>query len=650
MNSHSIEHKSMNSLVNIGDKLSDFEEIPNPKTKLPFTLLGKGNFGYAEKMKSKINNKYYAIKKLDASHINKKSFNRETIIPLDLNHENIVKFYGYFQDKEEIDKYKQIYKDKKLDEKKEAIIIYCLVLEYMPNGSLNDYIINHKSKYKSENEFKPIDQAFIIRIFKQLLNGLIYLHKKNVMHRDIKPDNILFDEKYNIKISDFGLSALYNNDQKEVFLKSVLISNDTQVGRMDFISPEIEKGLKYDFENDIFSAGLTMLCLISFKNPIQLYIDLKTKKNTRKIEINSIHKTYNEHLRDLVLSMIQEDQNNRPTPEIAYNKLIQIEKNINKDLNNNQKALKITSLIRVIQFICRCIKENIKEKINTEIKGMISSDIIRIMEITKYNMERRIDKEKFLISFEAFKSDLSKINKIYKENAEISPKIIISDLFNIMANEFKKYNTNWNNTIFNNLIEPTTFSKNNFPQIYEKIKIFQNELKSPFVDKFYFITLEVVKCPNCNDVMKVTPHITYFVPMPSMYKNSISNLMKNYVNNQKTSDLECNKCKKHGFNTNLFFSTPKFLIIFFNGEPKEKKILDEELDFNNYTISNIGPKKYKLYGFMTKENDTYLDIIRNEHSNSNNWYLFYELDKIGNFQFNSTHYFFPTIAVYKGLD
>ena len=61
------------------------------------------------------------------------------------------------------------------------------------------------------NSYVPIDQNFILKIFKQTLNGLNYLFSKKIMHRDIKLDNILLDENYNAKLSDFGISAVYDD-------------------------------------------------------------------------------------------------------------------------------------------------------------------------------------------------------------------------------------------------------------------------------------------------------------------------------------------------------------------------------------------------------------------------------------------------------
>jgi serine/threonine protein kinase len=132
-------------LDNIGTSLSDFEEVKIGDNE--FYILGKGNFGYAEKMKSKKNSLFYAIKKLDKNkNNNSKNFIRETQISIKLNHPNLIKFYGYFEDKENIDKYKFIYKNDKKRKvtETEDKEIYCLALEFAENGSLKSYFKNYK--------------------------------------------------------------------------------------------------------------------------------------------------------------------------------------------------------------------------------------------------------------------------------------------------------------------------------------------------------------------------------------------------------------------------------------------------------------------------------------------------------------------------
>jgi len=82
---------NFNTLENIGKKLSDFDEIPNNEKR--YAILGRGNFWYAEKMKSRINNNIYAIKKINMNspNFNQINFKREIEITMKLNHENLVK-------------------------------------------------------------------------------------------------------------------------------------------------------------------------------------------------------------------------------------------------------------------------------------------------------------------------------------------------------------------------------------------------------------------------------------------------------------------------------------------------------------------------------------------------------------------------------
>ena len=430
----------LNQLLDIGTKLSDFQEIH--KDEKPFFLLGKGNFGYAEKMISKKNNKVYAIKKQNKNNPNfdRNSFDRETQIMFGLDHRNIVKFYGYFEDKEKIDKYKKIYpNNQNIQNETQDIEVVCLVLEYVPNGSLEGYYKNHMERYK--NNYQPIDQQFIINVFQQLLEALVYLSNKSILHRDIKPDNILLDEYYNIKISDFGIAALLNDDNPENQNRNQnLYTKYTAVGRRDYVSPEMLNNQQYDFRIDIYSLGLTMLCLMSRHFPISLFRNKITNEVFRDIKTD-MDSSYSIYLRKLVLRMISEDPNRRPFASNALDKLIFIEKFINE---NNEKYIKYIIELEDIgtklsdfeeiknngknySFLgkgnfgytekMRSTKDNKIYAIKKLVKDNVQTkDFLRETEIMKYLNHENI------IKFYGYFEDKENINK-YKEIFQDSPNI-----------------------------------------------------------------------------------------------------------------------------------------------------------------------------------------------------------------------------------
>ncbi|KAE8651503.1 hypothetical protein Csa_019444 [Cucumis sativus] len=130
-----------------------------------------------------------------------------------------------------------------------------LVLEYMDRGSLADVV----------RQVKTILEPYLAVVCKQVsgfcyshqnlnekvLQGLVYLHhERHVIHRDIKPSNLLVNHKGEVKITDFGVSAM---------LASSMGQRDTFVGTYNYMSPERISGGTYDYSSDIWSLGLVVL-------------------------------------------------------------------------------------------------------------------------------------------------------------------------------------------------------------------------------------------------------------------------------------------------------------------------------------------------------------------------------------------------------
>ncbi|KDP33871.1 hypothetical protein JCGZ_07442 [Jatropha curcas] len=116
-----------------------------------------------------------------------------------------------------------------------------IILEYMDGGSLADLL----------KKVKTIPEAHLAAICKQVLKGLLYLHhEKHIIHRDLKPSNLLINHRGEVKITDFGVSAIMASTSGQA---------NTFVGTYNYMSPERISGLKYGYKSDIWSLGLLLL-------------------------------------------------------------------------------------------------------------------------------------------------------------------------------------------------------------------------------------------------------------------------------------------------------------------------------------------------------------------------------------------------------
>ena len=102
-----------------------------------------------------------------------------------------------------------------------------IVIELVTGGELFDKIVSAGRLDEDKARF----------YFRQLVDGVEYCHNKGVCHRDLKPENLLLDENGMLKISDFGLSALYDGDADGNNSRSQLLH--TTCGTPNYVAPEV---------------------------------------------------------------------------------------------------------------------------------------------------------------------------------------------------------------------------------------------------------------------------------------------------------------------------------------------------------------------------------------------------------------------------
>lgn len=212
-----------------------------------------GSFGTIIHVIEISSNRDLAVKLINKNGANLSMINKmkeEISILKQINHENIVKFFGFFETNNQL----------------------LIKMEYIKYGTLNHWIKNHKKIYEEEASI----------IISKILSAIVYLHSKQICHRDIKPENIMLSKENDlssIKIVDFGLSA-QNFDK--------LINND-YCGTYIYMAPEqIEKKL-YFISIDIWSIGILMYILLNNgKHPFYVKGD-KRREYAKKIKEGKIY-------------------------------------------------------------------------------------------------------------------------------------------------------------------------------------------------------------------------------------------------------------------------------------------------------------------------------------------------------------------------
>uniref|UniRef100_A0A3Q1AIX7 non-specific serine/threonine protein kinase n=1 Tax=Amphiprion ocellaris TaxID=80972 RepID=A0A3Q1AIX7_AMPOC len=184
--------------------------------------IGKGNFAKVKLARHILTGREVSSKTLKEQ----KQLFREVRIMKTLNHPNIVQLF------EVIETEKTLY----------------LIMEYASGGEVFDYLVAHGRMKEKEARAK----------FRQIVSAVHYCHQKNIVHRDLKAENLLLDADSNIKIADFGFSNEFTEGSKL----------DTFCGSPPYAAPELFQGKKYDGpEVDIWSLGVILYTLVSGSLP-----------------------------------------------------------------------------------------------------------------------------------------------------------------------------------------------------------------------------------------------------------------------------------------------------------------------------------------------------------------------------------------------
>ena len=243
-------------------------------------LLGEGSFGKAFLCKNESNDTICVIKQITIEDMNEKEkddvYNEAQILGK-LDHQNIIKLFEVF------------------DSKKPKHTLN-IVTEYADGGDLSE-------KIKSQNN-KPFTESEILDYFTQICLALKHIHEKKIIHRDLKSGNVFLMKNGLVKLGDFGIAKGFQNTMDKA---------KTMVGTPYYLSPEILENKPYDSKSDIWSLGVLLYEMMTFKMPFNANSLPMLSVKILRGNYTPPPAVYTKDLREIVTKCLLVDPKKRPT-------------------------------------------------------------------------------------------------------------------------------------------------------------------------------------------------------------------------------------------------------------------------------------------------------------------------------------------------
>ncbi|EDO46185.1 predicted protein [Nematostella vectensis] len=239
-------------------------------------IVGRGAYGTVYLCRRLVDNFLVIIKQIPVEEMTKEerqsALNEVKVLSM-FQHPNIIRYYDSF-----------------VQEK--ALMI---VMEYAQGGTIYDYLQQRGGKLMDEDE--------ILRLFVQILLALRHVHKGQILHRDLKTQNILLNKKRKVvKIGDFGISKILSSKSKA----------NTVIGSPCYISPELCEGKPYNQKSDVWSLGCVLYELTTLKRAFEASNLPALVLKIMRGYFSPIPERYSEELRKLILDMLVLDPTKRP--------------------------------------------------------------------------------------------------------------------------------------------------------------------------------------------------------------------------------------------------------------------------------------------------------------------------------------------------
>ncbi len=251
-------------------------------------VVGKGNFGHAVLVQSIADRKFYIMKIIDVSKMDKKQ-KEEAVVEVhvlkSMRHPYIVTYHESFMDK--------------------SNRCICIVMDYADGGDLYTKIAQQKKTGRG------FDEEQILDWFLQICLALKHIHSKRILHRDLKTQNIFLTSKGDVKIGDFGIARV---------LQHTYDVAQTAIGTPYYLSPEICQEKPYNQKSDIWSVGCILYELLTLRHAFDGNSMKSLVYKILKGVPPPISEAYSPEIRALVSEMLTKDPAKRPSIRLILDK------------------------------------------------------------------------------------------------------------------------------------------------------------------------------------------------------------------------------------------------------------------------------------------------------------------------------------------
>ncbi|XP_012264966.1 serine/threonine-protein kinase polo [Athalia rosae] len=255
-------------------------DVNTGKTYIKGRFFGKGGFAKCYEIKESNCHHVYAGKIVPRSILTKsvqrEKMTQEIRIHKSLSHRHIVGFHGFFEDSQNI----------------------YIILELCRKRSMMELHKRRKALTECETRY----------YMKQILDGVSYLHKNKIIHRDLKLGNLFLDDELQVKIGDFGLATKLEHDDER---------KKTLCGTPNYIAPEILNKAGHSYEVDVWSIGCIMYTLLVGKPPFETASLKETYARIKQVQYKSPS-----YLSKSAMNMIANMLQGNPTKRPSVNKLL----------------------------------------------------------------------------------------------------------------------------------------------------------------------------------------------------------------------------------------------------------------------------------------------------------------------------------------